>query len=313
MSHRILFWGTATISVPTFEKLLTLSDVEVVGVVTRPDSPQGRHQELVASPLKQAALLHNIPVLDPEKLKDPAVLSAIQNLKPDISVVFAFGRIIPQALLDVAPKGTVNVHPSLLPKYRGPSPIQAAILNGDEETGVSLMVLDADMDHGPILAQEKIVLTQTETLTSLSETISHVAAHLLEKYLSQYLSSSLTPVPQDHEQATLCKMIEREDGKIDWSTSAENIERMSRAFDPWPGIWTEWTDKNTKLRTKLFSVTVTDKVLQPGELQSADGNLLIGTGTTAIMCETVQVEGKKCLPLEELERGMPEFLQGRFV
>ncbi len=309
---RLLFWGTSDFAVPALQALAAMPSITICGVVTQPDRPAGRHQEPEVSPVKRAADTLGLTVLQPEKL-DAAAKETLSALQPAVAVVVAYGRIIPDSFLHIPKHNTLNLHPSLLPLYRGPSPIQSVIRDGQTETGVTLMLLDKEMDHGPILAKTTHQLHGTETATELTTTLADIGAQLLVQHLPAYLSGNITPAEQDHAKATVCKMISREDGKIDWSRSAVDIERMSRAYEPWPGIWTEWVLGVERLRVKLFEVQVQQETQSPGSLQIENGLLFIGTGAGTLSVGAAQVEGKKRLTISELLRGMPHFEKGRFV
>ncbi len=313
MKSKLLFWGTGAIAVPTLERLRAMPGITVVGVVTQADAPSGRHQEMTAPPTKTIAVQHGIPVFQPTTLKDDGLFAALTALEPDVAVVFAYGKIIPQRFLDIPKNGTLNVHPSLLPRHRGPTPVHAAILHGDTETGITLIKLDAEMDHGPIVAQTKMLLCDDETTETLSETLSTQSAALVEESLPAYLTGALTPTEQEHAAATYCKILDRDSGRVDWQLPAETILRMARAYTPWPGIWTTWSDGAQTLRTKLFLPTTTTETLPIGTFKERDGQLLIGTGTTAVAFAEIQVEGKKRLPVSDILRGNQKFLQGHFV
>lgn len=310
---RIVFWGTSAFAVPALRTLAAMPDVTVVSVIAQPDKPQGRHAEPVASPVAAAARELGLPLLQPEKVKAPEFERAIRDLSADVSVVAAYGRLIPDAVLQIPRLGTLNIHPSLLPRWRGPSPIQAAIAAGDAETGVSIMLLDAEMDHGPLLAQRRVPLSGTERHPDLEACLADVGATLLSETLPAYAAGKIASQPQDHAQATLCALLTRDSGRIDWNNTAEEIERLERASDPWPGIWTEWTDGTATLRVKLFASAVETATNAPGSLSEQNGRLVVGTGNGSSSFGSLQVEGKKRLSLSELLRGSPDFLKGRFT
>lgn len=314
MKQRLLFWGTSSFAVPIFNDLLQQKEIEVVGVVTQPDQPAGRHQKLVSSPLNRAAQISTIPIFTPTKLSDTSFFETVQALQPDVSLVVAYGRLIPRPLLDLTKHGTLNVHPSLLPLYRGPSPIQAAIMNGNSETGVSLMLLDNEMDHGPIIAQEHLKLSGNERAPELANTLAQLASQMVSTHLIAYVNGERIPQPQDHDRATYCKLLSRDDGRIDWHSPAVDIERRERAFDPWPGIWTEWNDGTETRRMKVFGARIESHADTPGSMQiTTDNRLSIGTGSTAISFSEVQVDGKKRMSVADLIRGWPTFLQGHLI
>lgn len=250
---RVIFFGTPQFSADILSALVADPDITIVGVVCQNDEPLGRKKVLTAPPTKQFALSKNIPVFQPAKLRDEAFLASIDALNADVAVIVAYGRILPKALLDRIPKGFVNVHPSLLPKYRGPSPMQAAIAAGDTVTGVSIMVIDEGMDTGPLLAQAPIDITPRETTTSLTEKVVAVAAPLLIECIKAFVLELAKPVAQDSEGVSICKMLSREDGKIDWTESAAVIDQKIRAYTPWPGTWTTWTLNGAETIVKVLS------------------------------------------------------------
>lgn len=309
---RLLFWGSDPIvSVPVLRSLATWPEVTVCGVITQPDRPVGRGLTNATPLVKNVAEEHKLLVLQPETLH-AAFRDRIASLSADVAVVVGYGRIIPESLLTLPEHGTLNVHPSLLPLYRGPTPVQAAILDGATETGVSIIVLDALMDHGPVLAQESTPLAGTETTPMLEAVLAERGATLLKAVLLDYVRGTRTPHAQDHARATFCAMIRRDSGKIDWQAqSAQHIERMSRAYTPWPGIWCIWSDGLTTRRVKFFDVGLESHKVPPGSMRFHDQRLQVGTATTVITFSEIQLEGKKRMPIADVLRGMPEFLRGR--
>ncbi|MFA6018310.1 MAG: methionyl-tRNA formyltransferase [Patescibacteria group bacterium] len=249
---RIIFFGTPQFSADILSAILSDSEITVTAVVCQQDEPVGRKKILTPPPTKQLALSKNIPVFQPTRLKDEAFLSAIDELKADVAVIVAYGRILPKVLIDRIPKGFVNLHPSLLPKYRGPSPMQAAIAAGDSQTGVSIMTIDEGMDTGPLLAQQSIELTKDETTTSLTQKVVALGAPMLIAALKGYMDGSITPKPQPSEGVSICKLLSRENGKINWTESAATIEQKIRAYTPWPGTWTTWTLNGTETIVKIL-------------------------------------------------------------
>jgi len=234
---RIVFMGTPAFAVPSLDGLLK-SDDGVVGVVTQPDRPKGRGQEVAVSPIKLICRRENLPVLQPLKMKDPTFLDALRAWQPDLIAVAAFGRILPPAILSMPPRGCINVHGSLLPKFRGAGPIQWAIITGEAETGITTMLMDEGMDTGAMLLQEKMPILSDDTAGSLSIRLAEVGGRLLVETIKRLKSGTLTPTPQDHTKATLAPMLKKEDGIIDWTRSAQEIERRIRGMSPWPGAFT---------------------------------------------------------------------------
>ena len=234
---RIVFMGTPEFAVPSLEALLK-SDDRVVGIVTQPDRPRGRGQRLSPSPVKVIAQREQLPLLQPTKMKDPAFMAELSGWKPDFIAVAAFGRILPPAILSLPPRGCVNVHGSLLPKYRGAGPIQWAIINGETETGITTMLMDEGMDTGAILLQEKIPIVPEDTAGSLSPRLADLGGRLLVETLAQLKAGTLTPRPQDHAQASLAPLLKKEDGVIDRSLPATMIANRIIGLTPWPGAHT---------------------------------------------------------------------------
>ena len=234
---RIVFMGTPEFAVPSLAALLT-SEHNVVGVVTQPDRPKGRGHELAASPIKQLAVQHKIPILQPLKMKDPAFLDALSAWKPDLIAVTAFGRILPKVILDLPPRGCVNVHASLLPKYRGAGPIQWALIRGERETGITTMLMDEGMDTGAMLLQERAAITPDDTAGTLSSKLADIGGRLLIDTLARIQNGTVTPQPQDQSQATMAPLLKKEDGLLDWTLPALDLANRVRGLSPWPGAYT---------------------------------------------------------------------------
>lgn len=287
MSTKIIFLGTPDLAVPFLEALTNEPDFEIQAVITQPDRPVGRKQILTPSPVKELALKKGIPVHQPETLRQKELPSLPALPKPseggspipfpldtNIAVVVAYGIIIPQTVLNLPRLGFVNVHPSLLPKYRGPTPIQSAIANGDKATGISIMLLDKGMDTGPLLAQEKIILAADETQVSLTEKIKQLGPALLIETIKKYVAGEIKPQPQDDSQAVICKMLSRDSGKIDWSEPAKKIEQKIRAYFPWPGTWTEFDHKGKNIRVKILKAKLNNDQLEILEVQPEGGSIM---------------------------------------
>ncbi len=236
---KVIFFGTPEFVIPILESLLDTS--EVVGIVTMPDKPTGRKKILTPSPVKQAAPVKGIStVFTPTQFTDE-IITKLQSLSPDIFVTAAYGKIIPDDVLSIPPLGALNIHPSLLPKYRGPSPIQTAIINGDTKTGISFMKMDEKMDHGPLLFQEEVKLHGNETFASLHVSLFKQAASILPTVIKHYASGRVQPTEQNHAEATYCQLIKKEDGyfSVDNPPEAEILDRMIRAYYPWPTAWSK--------------------------------------------------------------------------
>ncbi len=289
---RVLFLGSPSFAVPALEALAQAGH-EIVGVVTQPDRPAGRERKLTPPPVKLAAQALGLPVLQPETLRDPEMIATLAALKPDVGVVAAYGEILRRAVLTIPPLGYLNIHPSLLPLYRGPSPVAGAILAGETVTGVSIMALDPGMDSGPILAQAVVDLPPTARTGPLTESLFRLGASLLVEVLPGYARGEIEPRPQDHSLATVTRMLKKEDGRIDWSLPAVVIERMTRAYDPWPGAFTFWRAQSLRIITA--SVAQVASAAAPGVVigRSAQGNPLVQTGSDALELVEVQPAGRR--------------------
>lgn len=301
---KIVFFGTPLFAKEFLEALHADQDISVSGVVTQADKPMGRKKILTSPATKKFALENDIPVFQPTKLKDPEFLSKLSKLEPDLFVIVAYGKIVPDEILNIPKLGSINVHPSKLPKYRGPSPMQAAIAAGDKSTAVSIMLIDDKMDHGPLLSQIDIDLVNDETPESLTKKVVKVGAPALIDSLKKYVAGDLKPKEQDHEKATICKLLSKEDGKIDWSEPAKIIEQKLRAYTPWPGVWTVFEEKTIKILAASPSQHTRSKALcyssisgggsiSPGEVKIIEKELFVGTGTSPIKITELQLEGKQ--------------------
>ncbi len=310
---RVVFFGTPRFSADILSALIADPEINIVGVVCQNDEPQGRKKVLTAPPTKQLALLHGIPVLQPTKLPDGAFLASIDALHADVAVIVAYGRILPKILLDRIPKGFVNVHPSLLPKYRGPSPMQAAIAAGDPMTGVSIMAIDEGMDTGPLLTQATIDLAPDETTTSLTQKVVAVAAPLLIKSLKSFVAGSIVPVAQSTEDVSICNILSREDGKIIWSEPAAIISQKVRAYTPWPGAWTTWALNDVETVVKILTGTPASPDTQPPtpdtRLFTINSRLFHTTSTVPFEILTLQLAGGKPMSGADFARGYLKYGQ----
>ena len=313
-STRIIFFGTPEFAIPALGSLVR-SGFNVAVVVTQPDKPVGRGLRVEPSPIKIKAQELGIPTLQPNTLRNDDATQMLRALQADLAVVVAYGKIIPTSVLDLFPRGVLNLHPSLLPKYRGPSPIQSAILNGDAKTGVTLMLLDAEMDHGPVLAARAYPITPNTRSSELSATLAHAGAELLINTMPGWLEGKLPPQEQDHRTATFTKLLEREDGRMNWNNSAEYRDRMVHAYDLWPGTWTLWGGERVKiLRTTLLHATIScANNATPGYVwKTADGRLAVNCSPGSLILEQLQREGKKSASGSEFLRGYPKFI-GNFL
>ena len=312
---RVVFMGTPEFAVPVLEALVGAPDVEVPGVVTPPDRPVGRGRNPVQSPVKSYALARSLPVLQPQSLRPEAAQRALASLSPDVIVVAAYGRILPPPVLAMPPHGCLNLHPSLLPRHRGPAPVVTAILEGDRSTGVTLMQLDQGMDTGPLISSQRVELTGSEDAETLTRRLFQLGARLLLDNLGPWVAGELTARPQIDAESTVTRKVERDDGRADWTMSAEQLERRCRAYKPWPGLYTQWDGKILK----LLDVTVPEPEggtgdvgdLPPGSVAQTDwGEAPFGvvTGQGILGLKNVQLEGRKAVTAAEFARGFPDIL-----
>ncbi len=300
-NKKIIFWGTPEFALPSLRALLVLGLVKAV--VTQPDRPAGRQRKMTGSPVKKIAQLHSLPVLTPEKLNSEFV-EELKKYLPATFVIVAYGKIIPQTILDLSELKAINVHPSALPILRGPSPIQSALLHDFKTTAVTLMQLDEQMDHGPILAQQEVAIDPQDNFEILSNKLSILAGKILAGAIITYLAGGLTPRAQDHNQATYCKLIKKEAGDISWQDSALKIHNMVRAFNPWPTVYTEINGLAIKfIKTKLAEID-----LRPAEFKVADNRLFVGTDAGSLEILQIQPEGKRILTVAEFLRGYERYL-----
>lgn len=308
---KILFAGTPEIGVPS---LVALNEnFEVVGVLTNPDRPQGRKKILVPSPIKEKALELGLPVIQPEKLSEAS--DEIEALGADIVVCIAFGKIFRKSFLDLFKHGGVNIHPSLLPIYRGPSPISEAIKNGDSLTGISIQRMALKMDSGNILHQEELTLDGTETTGSLTEKVANLSAPLIVKVISELEDGSITEYEQDHDKATFCKLIKKSDGVIDWTMKTVDLLNFIRAFNPWPLAQTTFLDKSLNIieAKNADDIDVNDLNEESGEVLSyskAKG-YLVKTSDGAIYVTVLQLQSKKVLDYKSFNNGVQNFVGAR--
>ena len=281
--------GSPDFALPTLKALA--QNYQVVGVVTQPDRASGRGRELKPPPVKLLAQGLNIPVIQPEKLRQPEAMQQLRAWNPDLIIVAAFGQILRKDVLDLPRFGCVNIHASLLPRWRGAAPINAAILHGDEETGITIMKMDVGLDTGPILSQRSIPLTQDDTAGSVFEKLSHLGADLLIETLPDYLSGKIQPVPQPEEGATYAPMLKKEEGKLDFTRLAEELERRVRAFNPWPGAFIEFD--GTLL--KIHRAHVETGEAEVGQRLISHEQPAVGAAGGLLVLDEVQPAGKKSM------------------
>jgi len=302
---RLVFMGTPEFAVPVLEALV--GQYQVVAVVTQPDQAAGRGRKLKSSAVKKTAWAHGLPLLQPPSLRRPEAAAELRELAPDVIVVAAFGQILPPEVLAIPPHGCLNVHASLLPRYRGAAPIAAAILAEEEQTGVTIMFMDEGMDTGPILAQAKCKIEPQDTTGSLSVKLAHLGADLLVETLPRWLDGRIAPQPQDDSLATYCQMVTKKDGLMDWSLPATALWLRVRAYHPWPGTYTYWRGKLLKI-LRARPVTIGPSSEKPGRVISVDDRVAVVTGTDALLLEEIQLAGKKALAAQEFIRGQRDFI-----
>ncbi len=300
---RIVFMGTPEFAVPSLQGLLEGGN-QVVGVVTQPDQPSGRGLALHAPPVKMLAEAHHLPVFQPAKLRVPGVLEQLQSWQPDLIVVAAYGRILPTTILTLPPLGCINVHASLLPKYRGAGPIQWAIANGETETGITIMQVSAPMDAGDILLQKAMPIAATDTGGSLHDKLARLGAAALQEAIALLKAGRLMPRQQNEAEVTHAPLMQKNDGRVDWYLAAAVIERRVRAFNPWPSAY-------TTLNGKLLKIFAAQVEYAPRPSQAAPGTITevtpvsvsVATGNGILTLREVQLAGKKRLSVEEFLRG----------
>lgn len=298
MKPRLVFMGSPKFALPTLSALA--ENYSIQGVVTQPDRPAGRGKELTPPAIKSFAIDLGLPVIQPERLKDPAAMQQLANWAPDLIVVVAFGQILRQAVLDLPRYGCINVHASLLPRWRGAAPIQAAILAGDEWTGVTIMRMDSGVDTGPILSQRGIPILCEDTAGSLSERLAELGAELLIETLPAYLMGELQPRPQNELGVTYAPMLKKGDGQLDFTQSALDLAQRVRAFNPWPGATTQWKGQPLRIHS---AHAIEDYLSQPGQRLVYGPKPAIGTGQGTLVLDEVQPAGKKAMPGDVFLRG----------
>ena len=301
--------GTPGFAVPSLEALIR-STYQVVAVYTQPDRKSGRGQAVTSSPVKQLALSQGLQVVQPESLKVAGTAEGLAKFAPDLIVVVAFGQILPTEILDLPKLGCLNVHPSLLPRLRGASPIATAILQGDDVTGVTIMLLDAGMDTGPILNQREVPISADDTTGSLAIRLAQTGAQLLMETLPLWIDGRIKPQPQEESRASYSKVINKSDGEIDWRLSTLELWRRVRAFDPWPGCYAWWRGKRLQLGqvVPLYA----ERSGQPGEVIALSppmpATVGVRTGDGVMGLLRVQLEGKREISADEFVRGQRDFI-----
>jgi len=301
---RIVFMGTPDFAVLPLQKLIDDSAYQVVGVVTQPDRPAGRGGTVQAPPVKMAALAAGIPIIQPEKLRAPGVFEQLQTWQPDLIIVAAFGQILRANVLDLPRFGCINVHASLLPRWRGAAPLQAAIRAGDAETGVTIMKMDVGLDTGAMLRSRAVSITTATTGESLHDILAALGADLLIDTLPDYLAGRIVPQVQNDALSTYAPMIKKEDGIIDWAQPATAIDRQIRAYTPWPGTATVWNGQPLKI---LGGIPLAGQV-PIGQVAVIDTQIVVGTGDGVLQLTRVQLAGRGAVAISDFGRGHPAFI-----
>lgn len=317
----IVFIGTPAFAVPTLRRLVA-EDYEIAAVITQPDQPAGRGRALRQPAVKVAALELGLSVWQPPSLRDGEAVAHLRRLAPEVIVAVAYGQILRQEVLDIPHRGVLNVHPSLLPRWRGASPVAAAILAGDERTGVTVMLMDAGMDTGPILAQREVAISPHDTTGSLTTVLAELGADLLAETLPRWLAGAIVPQPQDEARATKCALLRKEDGLLDWALPAEDLWRRVRAYNPWPGaytfldgqmlhIWRAWPLDARRDAPPGTVVALTEKERE--SLAAGVGPSVFGvvTGRGMLVVLEAQRAGRRALPADQFLRGMPGLIGRR--
>jgi methionyl-tRNA formyltransferase len=306
---KVVFMGSPDFAVPTLRALLEAEDMQVVGVVTQPDRPAGRGVQLKMQPVKVLALEYGLDIYQPEKLRGSEAVARLADWGADVYVVAAFGQILRKDVLTIPPFGLLNVHASLLPRWRGAAPLQAAIRAGDSESGVTIMKIDEGLDTGDMLLKEAIPLDPRETGGTLHDKLAELGASLLMRALRGYLAGEIIPQPQDHSQATFAPQIEKHEGQIDWRQPADAIDRHVRAFTPVPGTYTFWDGR----RLKIIAGMPLKGSLPVGKIGKGDGEypLVIGTGAGVFAPTLLQLEGKNRLDAKAFLNGNADILGGQ--
>ncbi len=305
---KIIFFGTPKFAKIILQKLIEQNNLKICAVVTAPDKLVGRKQILTPPAVKVIAQENNIPILQPEKLDNNLIIK-LKKYDPDLHIIASYGKIIPQAILDLPKYGNLNVHPSLLPKYRGASPIQSVLLNGEQETGVTLILMDEKMDHGPILTFSKLPVAKDIKFLELHNKLAKLGAELLVKAIPDYISGKIKPIEQKHNNATFCKIIKKTDGKIDWLKPAKQIYNQWRAFCEWPGVYSQFTLNNKQLTIKFIEFKIpmgTSVIMQktPGKFFVQNKKLyIVCGGKSALEIKKLQPEGKKIMGAQAFING----------
>lgn len=304
---KTIFIGTSNFAVPSLNVLAKNNLLDITAVITKLDKKTGRRQLLTQSPVKITALKNNLKVYQPEKIKEFS--QEIKKLEPDLIIVISYGQILPVEIINAPRYGSVNVHGSLLPRYRGASCIAAAILNGDEETGISIIKMDEGVDSGPIIFQKSAVVLGNDTAATLHDRLSLLAAEVIVPVLKDYVGGKITPIAQNEHNACYAKTLKKSDGKINWKSSAREVERFIRAMNPWPVAFSLWRDKTLKIiEVKQMVLNINNHKI--GEIFRHNSETAVRCGKDSLVILKVQLEGKKVLSVEDFLRGHADFIGG---
>lgn len=305
---KLVFFGTPQFAVPSLEILSKCPEIEIAAVVTQSDKPVGRKKTIIPSPVKQKAVQLGLKILQPKNKKE--LIDSLKNIEADIFLIIAYGMILPKEVLKMPKISAINVHPSLLPRFRGASPIQETLLNGDKETGISIIQMTETVDEGPVYFVKRVQIDPNDNLQSLTKKLAEISSQILPLVLEDIEKKILTPLPQNNKKTTYCKKINKTDGKIDWNKSAEEISNMIKAFTPWPSVYTEFKGKNLKILEAEIENRTTEKA--PGTFfleRTAKGKILkIAAKKGTIIPKKVQLEGKKEMDAQTFVNGYKNLL-----
>jgi methionyl-tRNA formyltransferase len=305
-----VFAGTSSFAKLILEKLIKSKLVIISAIITQPDAEKGGKIGVKISPVKELAEKHGLPVLQPEKF-DQEAIDQIKKISPDLIIVAAYGKILPEEILKIPDHGCLNIHASLLPKYRGPSPIQNALINGETKTGITIILMDKGIDTGDIIAQEAVDISPEDNSETLHYKLAAIGADILLKTIPMWLNKELKPLKQDHTKATFCQLIEREDGHIVWDDKADSIHNKFRALLPWPGVFSFWKINDALLRIKFTKISLEKNNPQTshrlGEVFQLSDKIGVQTIEGVIILEELQIEGKKPVPIKDFLNGYPDF------
>lgn len=307
---KIIFFGT-----PDFAEVILKSLIDakfnIAAVFTQPDKKIGRRQDTVCSAVKDLALKNKLKIFQPQSLRESQLSEEIKKINPDLFIVAAYGKILPKDFLEIPMGGAINVHASLLPKYRGASPVQCAILSGEKETGITLMRMNEKMDEGDILVQEKMDIDENDTAERLMEKLAELGAKTVVRFIPDWIQGKIVPAEQDQSLATYCHPVKREDGKINWNKTAEDILRRWRAYSPWPGLFSELNVRNQQKRLKLLDIKIISDVKTGenlGKIVKYKQEIAVQAKSGLVVLKRIQLEGKKEMDIDDFARGFPEFI-----